>query len=56
MGCLFFSPRTLQQDFYTISVKRNVVGKYRYGQDTYDFDEGLMTFFSPSQVISVELI
>ncbi|MEZ4739388.1 MAG: helix-turn-helix transcriptional regulator [Flavobacteriales bacterium] len=44
------------QEFYSISLKRNVVGKYRYGQQSYDFDEGLMTFFSPDQLISVELI
>lgn len=44
------------QEFYTISIKRNVVGKYRYGQESYDFDEGLMTFFSPEQVITVQLI
>ncbi|MCB9233729.1 MAG: helix-turn-helix transcriptional regulator [Bacteroidia bacterium] len=44
------------QGFYTIALKRNVVGKYRYGQQEYDFDEGLMTFFSPDQVISVQLI
>lgn len=44
------------QEFYTISIKRNVVGKYRYGQQSYDFDEGLMTFFAPNQVITVEII
>ncbi|MEO0571955.1 MAG: helix-turn-helix transcriptional regulator [Bacteroidota bacterium] len=44
------------QEFYTISIKRNVTGKYRYGQQSYDFDEGLMTFFAPEQVISVQLI
>ncbi len=44
------------QQFYTISIKRNVTGKYRYGQQPYDFDEGLMTFFSPEQVIAVKLI
>ncbi len=44
------------QEFYSISVKRNVVGKYRYGQESYDFDEGLMTFFAPEQVISVQMI
>jgi len=44
------------QEFYSISIKRNVSGKYRYGQQAYDFDEGLMTFFSPDQVISVDLI
>lgn len=43
------------QQFYSISIKRNVSGKYRYGQQSYDFDEGLMTFFSPEQVISVQL-
>ncbi|MCB9315429.1 MAG: helix-turn-helix transcriptional regulator [Lewinellaceae bacterium] len=43
------------QHFYTISIKRNVTGKYRYGQQPYDFDEGLMTFFSPEQVISVQI-
>ena len=43
------------QQFYSISIKRNVTGKYRYGQQSYDFDEGLMTFFSPEQVISVQL-
>ncbi len=44
------------QEFYTIGLKRDVAGKYRYGQQSYDFDEGLMTFFSPEQVISVQLI
>lgn len=44
------------QGFFTIGLKRNVLGKYRYGQQEYDFDEGLMTFFAPDQVISVQLI
>ncbi|MCI4671863.1 MAG: helix-turn-helix transcriptional regulator [Bacteroidia bacterium] len=43
------------QKFYSISLKRNILGKYRYGQQSYDFDEGLMTFFAPEQVISVQL-
>lgn len=43
------------QQFYSISIKRDVVGKYRYGQQSYDFDEGLMTFFSPEQLVSVQL-
>lgn len=43
------------QGFYSIGLKRDVVGKYRYGQQQYDFDEGLMTFFSPGQLISVQL-
>ncbi|WP_109829465.1 helix-turn-helix domain-containing protein [Reichenbachiella versicolor] len=44
------------QSYYSISLKRNVIGKYRYGQQSYDFDEGVMTFFSPDQLISVQLL
>lgn len=44
------------QDFYTIGLKRNVRGKFRYGQQEYDFDEGLMSFIAPGQVFSVEVL
>lgn len=44
------------QDFYTIGLKRNVQGKFRYGQQEYDFDEGLMSFIGPGQVFSIEVI
>jgi AraC family transcriptional activator of pobA len=40
-------------DFYAISLKRNC-GKIRYGQQQYDFDEGVMYFIAPNQVFSVE--
>ncbi|WP_111670185.1 helix-turn-helix domain-containing protein [Algoriphagus litoralis] len=43
------------QDFYTIGLKRNVLGKFRYGQQAYDFDEGLMSFIAPNQVFGVEM-
>jgi len=43
------------QDFYTIGLKRNVLGKFRYGQQVYDFDEGLMSFIAPNQVFGVEV-
>ncbi|SIN70855.1 helix-turn-helix domain-containing protein [Chitinophaga niabensis] len=42
-------------DFYCISVKKNFSGKMKYGQRYYDFDNGVMTFFSPGQVISTEI-
>ena len=43
-------------DFYMISLKRNLNGavKYTYGQQQYDFDEGLMFFIAPNQVFSFE--
>jgi AraC-like DNA-binding protein len=40
-------------DFYSISLKRNCNGKFRYGQQQYDFDEGTMFFISPNQVFGV---
>src|SRR5690606_2078668 len=43
------------QQFYTIGLKRDVCGKFRYGQQEYDFDEGLMSFIAPGQVFRVEM-
>ncbi|MBA4849533.1 AraC family transcriptional regulator [Emticicia sp. BO119] len=40
-------------DFYSISLKRNSVAKIRYGQQEYDFDEGVMFFIAPGQVFGV---
>ncbi|WBL27413.1 helix-turn-helix domain-containing protein [Zunongwangia sp. HGR-M22] len=40
-------------DFYTICLKRGVE-KIFYGQQQYDFDEGLMYFMSPNQVLKFE--
>lgn len=40
-------------DFYSVSVKRNTDAKFMYGQQTYDFDEGVMYFLSPGQVFNV---
>ena len=40
-------------DFYMISVKRDMNHKYRYGQQDYDFDEGVMFCMAPHQILSV---
>jgi AraC family transcriptional activator of pobA len=45
---------TLMLDYYNISLKRNFNGKFRYGQQEYDFDEGIMFFIAPGQVFSIE--
>lgn len=44
----------LIQEYYTIGLKRNVPYKLFYGQQEYDFNEGLMTFLAPNQVMSME--
>jgi AraC family transcriptional regulator, transcriptional activator of pobA len=42
-------------DFYSISLKRDFNGKMKYGQQEYDFDEGIMSFISPGQVFGIEV-
>lgn len=41
-------------DFYLISLKRGINGNLKYGQQKYDFDEGVMFFISPNQVFRIE--
>lgn len=41
-------------NFYTISLKNCEDGKMKYGQNYYDFDEGMLAFMEPGQVIFSE--
>lgn len=43
---------TMVSPYYSVAMKRGVNGM-RYGQQPYDFDEGVMSFVSPGQVITV---
>ncbi len=38
-------------DFYYISLKRGFSNKFFYGQQQYDFDDGMMYFVAPGQII-----
>ena len=42
-------------DFYSISIKRTPNIIYKYGQQQYDFDEGILFFMSPNQVLGAKL-
>ena len=42
-------------DFYCVSMKKDVAGKVKYGQQYYDYDTGLMTFVAPLQVQSLDV-
>lgn len=48
-------PVNIVMDFYSIALKRDIAGKLYYGQQVYDFDEGLMSFIAPGQVLRVEI-
>ncbi len=47
-------PSGLVFDFYVVALKRIYNGKMRYGQQEYDFDEGILFFISPGQVFKIE--
>jgi AraC-like DNA-binding protein len=42
-------------NFYSISLKRDVQAKMKYGQQYYDFDKGVMSFTAPKQLQSHDL-
>ena len=48
-------PEHLILAFYSISIKRCISTKFKYGQQEYDFDEGVMFFIAPSQVFGIEV-
>lgn len=49
-------PKTILTNFYLISLKKNFKGpvKIKYGQQQYDFDEGVLTFMSPGQIFGLD--
>ncbi|MBC5862820.1 helix-turn-helix domain-containing protein [Flavobacterium turcicum] len=49
------SPVSWSMDFYSIALKRNINGKIKYGQQKYDFDEGVLFFIAPGQIFSIEV-
>lgn len=38
-------------DFYYISLKKGFTNKLFYGQQTYDFDDGMLYFVAPNQIL-----
>jgi len=41
-------------DFYVVTIKYNCTCKSAYGQTSYDYDEGIMGFFGPNQVLGID--
>lgn len=42
-------------DFYSISLKKNFHLKMLYGQQPHDFDEGVLHFMAPGQVLTIQV-
>jgi AraC family transcriptional activator of pobA len=47
-------PFTMIYDFYSIAMKRVQGTTFKYGQQTSDFDEGVLFFMSPGQLFGVD--
>lgn len=43
-------------NFYSISLKKDVQARMKYGRNYYDFDKGMLSFTAPKQVQVLELI
>lgn len=46
-------PSSIMHNFYSIALKKNFTAKMKYGQHDFDFDEGVMHFMSPKQVLTI---
>ncbi len=46
-------PTSMVLDFYTIAVKRMRNFNMKYGQHSFDFNEGILSFMAPNQVFSM---
>lgn len=48
-------PSSIIHNFYSIALKKNFTAKMKYGQQDFDFDEGVMHFMSPKQVLTIQV-
>lgn len=48
------SPFSIVFDYYSIALKKDFHVKMRYGQQPHDFDEGVLGFMAPGQLLTVE--
>ena len=43
-------------NFYTVSLKKDVQAKMKYGQQYYDFEKGVMSFTAPKQIQFLDVL
>lgn len=48
-----YRPKSIVNGFYSIALKKTFNAKMKYGQQAYDFTEGILAFIAPNQIISV---
>lgn len=58
VGLMLSEPASWCCDFYCVGLKRVANAqqiKLKYGQQTYDYDEGILSFVAPGQVLSLSI-
>lgn len=45
---------SLIHNFYSVALKKDFNAKMKYGQQDFDFDEGVMHFMAPKQVLTIQ--
>jgi len=48
------APRAIVHNFYSVALKKSFHARLKYGQQEVDFDEGILLFMAPLQVLSIE--
>jgi AraC-like DNA-binding protein len=48
------APKAIVHNFYSIALKKSFHARLKYGQQDVDFDEGILLFMAPMQVLSIE--
>lgn len=49
-----FSNVKINSDLYLLGLKGNVKGAFKYGRNSYDYEEGTLVFMAPNQVASFD--
>jgi AraC-like DNA-binding protein len=49
-----FSNVKMTSDLYLIGMKGNIRGTFKYGRNSYDYEEGTLAFIAPNQVTTFE--
>jgi AraC-like DNA-binding protein len=49
-----FGNTKMTSDFYLLGMKGNVRGAFKYGRNSYDYEEGTLAFIAPNQVTTFD--
>ena len=47
-------PQAIVHNFYSVALKKSFYARLKYGQQAVDFEEGILLFMAPGQLLSIE--